>query len=295
MSTLDVRDLVVQFGWGSHSVMAVNHVSLSVGERSVLGLVGESGSGKSTVARAIVGLAPVKAGEILLDGEPIQSASVRATRQMRARRRKIQLVFQDPFASLNPRRTVGASIAEGLEAAGTTKRSQVRSETASLLELVRLDPGLADVLPATMSGGQRQRVAIARALAARPEVLIADEITASLDVSVQAATLNLVRDLQQQTGISMLFISHNLAVVRYLSDQICVMYSGQVVESGPARDVVDRPAEPYTKELIAAVPTMGAQATEGSVNASGADLEPGSTLPSTSEPRDAFAASPFHE
>jgi peptide/nickel transport system ATP-binding protein len=269
MTAFEVRDLVVRFGVGLHTVTAVDHVSLAVGDSSVTGLVGESGSGKSTVARAIVGLAPVSSGEILLDGEPIHPVSGRTTRQMLARRRRIQLVFQDPYASLNPRRTVGASIAEGLAAAGITKRSQVRSEIASLLELVRLDPGHANVLPSAMSGGQRQRVAIARALAAKPEVLIADEITASVDVSVQAAALNLIRDLQKRTQVSILFISHNLAVVRYLADQICVMHSGQIVESGPTTQVVDHPVEEYTKELIAAVPTVGIPTIEANFASSG--------------------------
>lgn len=256
MSTLEINDLVVRYGNGARAVTAVDHVSLRVGAGSIVGLVGESGSGKSTLARATVGLSPVLSGEILLDGEPIHPASGRPTRAMRARRRGLQLVFQDPYSSLDPRRTVGASIAEGVAAAGISRSRDVRAEVESLLDLVRLDPGHAQSLPTALSGGQRQRVAIARALAARPQVLIADEITAALDVSVQAAVLNLVRDLQSKTGVSVVFVSHNLSVVRYLADHVAVMQNGRVVESGPTDEVIQRPTNPYTRELIAAVPTV---------------------------------------
>jgi peptide/nickel transport system ATP-binding protein len=257
MSTLDVVDLSVTYGSAGHVTRAVDSVSLRVDGGSVLGLVGESGSGKSTLARALVSLAPVSGGSILLDGEPIHPVSGRVTRAMHARRRKLQMVFQDPYASLNPRRTVGASIAEGLAAAGIRRSSAVRTEVLSLLELVRLDPAHAQSLPSSLSGGQRQRVAIARALAARPEILIADEITAALDVSVQAATLNLLRDVQEETRVGMLFITHNLAVVRYLAHSVCVMRNGKFVEWGETDNVIDRPASPYTRQLIDAAPTVG--------------------------------------
>ncbi|HJP73267.1 MAG TPA: ABC transporter ATP-binding protein [Pseudonocardiaceae bacterium] len=259
MSTLEIKDLVIRFGGGAHAVTAADHVNLRVEGGSIVGLVGESGCGKSTLARAVVGLAPISSGEILLDGEPIHPASGRPTRAMRARRRRIQLVFQDPHASLDPRKTVGASIAEGVAAAGISGRDRVRAEVEALLDLVRLDSSHARSLPGALSGGQRQRVAIARALAAQPEVLIADEITSALDVSVQAAVLNLVRELQRRTGVSVLFISHNLAVVRYLADQVAVMRGGRVVESGATEEVIGGPADAYTRELIAAVPTIGGQ------------------------------------
>jgi peptide/nickel transport system ATP-binding protein len=256
MSTLQIRDLVVRFGVGPHAVNAVDRVSLDVGNGEVVGLVGGSGSGKSTLARALVGLAPISSGEILLDGDPIHPSSGRTTRTMRARRRRLQLVFQDPYASLDPRRRVGDTIAEGLAAAGIARRGDVRREVRSLLELVCLDPECDQLLPRQLSGGQRQRVAIARSLAARPDVLIADEITSALDVSVQGAVLNLVRDVQRQTGVSVLFISHNLAVVRYLANSIAVMNAGRIVEFASTDEITMRPTDPYTQELIAAVPTI---------------------------------------
>ncbi|MGW3957658.1 ABC transporter ATP-binding protein [Streptomyces sp. NPDC004752] len=256
MSALEIRDLVVMFGSGAHATAAVDRVSLTVEAGSVVGLVGESGSGKSTLARAIVGLAPISSGEILLDGEPIHPPDGRLTRSMRVRRRRIQLVFQDPYGALSPRRSIGSSIAEGVTAAGGGRRVDLRAEVRSLMELVRLDPKHENLLPRQLSGGQRQRVAIARALAARPEVLIADEITSALDVSVQGAALNLVRDVQQETGVSILFISHNLAVVRYMSERIAVMKDGRIVESSAADDITLRPTHPYTQQLVAAVPSM---------------------------------------
>ncbi len=227
-----IVDLTVRYG----RFTAVDRVSLEIPRGGIVGLVGESGSGKSTVARALVGLAPVVGGQ--LDGVP-------------PRRR--QLVFQDPYASLDPRMTVGASVAEGLR----LPRHERTTEVARLLGLVTLDPALASRYPRELSGGQRQRVAVARALGARPDLLIADEITSALDVSVQGAILNLVRDLRADLGLSVLFISHNLAVVRYVSDTIAVMHRGRLVEVGPTDEVVARPREQYTRTLLAAVPALG--------------------------------------
>jgi peptide/nickel transport system ATP-binding protein len=257
MGTLDVLDLHVTYGTATHATRAVDGVTLRVESGSVVGLVGESGSGKSTIARALVSLAPISGGSILLDGQPIHLSSGRVTRAMRRRSRMIQMVFQDPYASLNPRRTVGATIAEGLAAAGITRTSTVRSEVMSLLDMVHLDPSHAQALPGALSGGQRQRVAIARALAARPAVLVADEITAALDVSVQAAILNLLRDVQDQTQVGMLFITHNLAVVRYVADTVCVMLDGVLVESGPTDAVIEQPTSAYTRRLVEAAPSVG--------------------------------------
>jgi peptide/nickel transport system ATP-binding protein len=204
--------------------------------------VGESGSGKSTLARAAVGLVPVASGRILLDGQPLAP---------RRGRRPVQLVFQDPYSSLDPRMRVGASIAEAIPRDAGVDR---RAEVARLLGLVELDPERAHAYPGQLSGGQRQRVALARALAARPEVIVADEITSALDVSIQGTVLNLVRDLQRELGTSMLFISHNLAVVRYVATTIAVMYLGRIVEHGPAAQVLADPQHPYTRDLLAAVP-----------------------------------------
>ncbi|GAB3981023.1 ABC transporter ATP-binding protein [Plantactinospora veratri] len=236
MSDLVFDDVTVRYGTGRGRLTAVDAVRLTVPAGTVVGLVGESGSGKSTLARAAVGLAPLAGGRILLDGRPLP------------RRAPVQLVFQDPYSSLDPRMTVGASIAEAIpRRAGVAAKAEV----ARLLELVGLDPGLAGRYPAGLSGGQRQRVALARALAGRPEVIVADEITSALDVSIQGAVLNLVRDLQRRMRLSMLFISHDLAVVRYVSEIIAVMYLGRIVEYGPAAEVLDDPQHPYTRELLA--------------------------------------------
>lgn len=227
---------------------AVHAVDLTVPAGQVVGLVGESGSGKTTLARAAVGLTPLTAGRILLDGKPLRSAA------RRHERAPLQMVFQNPTSSLDPRMTVGESIAEAMPREVRRGAARRKAETARLLELVELPADSAVAYPAQMSGGQRQRVALARALAGRPDVIIADEITSALDVSIQGTVLNLVRDLQRRLNLSMLFISHNLAVVRYVSDVIAVMYLGRIVECGPADDVLLDPQHPYTTELLAAAP-----------------------------------------
>jgi len=239
VSELVFDEVTVRYGTARRRLTAVDRVHLAVPDGTVVGLVGESGSGKSTLARAAVGLAPVAGGRILLDGRPLP------------RRAPVQMVFQDPYSSLDPRMTVGASIAEAIPRGGRAGAA-ARVEVARLLELVGLEGDLAGRYPAGLSGGQRQRVALARALAGQPEVLIADEITSSLDVSIQGAVLNLVRDLQRRMRLSMLFISHDLAVVRYVSEIIAVMYLGRIVEYGPAVDVLSDPQHPYTRELLAA-------------------------------------------
>ncbi|EWM12512.1 ABC transporter ATP-binding protein [Kutzneria sp. 744] len=237
MSELRFDNVSVRYGGRRRGTTAVDTVSLTVGDGEIVGLVGESGSGKSSLARAAVGLAPVTSGRIELDGRP-------------APRRSVQMVFQDPYSSLDPRMTVGASIGEVTPRAVTDRRAEIRR----VLELVELDPGLARSFPGQLSGGQRQRVAVARVLAARPEVVIADEITSALDVSIQGTVLNLLRGLQRELGLSMLFISHNLAVVRYVASTVAVMYRGRIVEQGPADDVLRDPQHPYTRDLVAAIP-----------------------------------------
>jgi peptide/nickel transport system ATP-binding protein len=234
---LRFEDVTVRYG---HTT-AVDGVHLTVPKGQIVGLVGESGSGKSTLARAAVGLAPYS-GRILVDGLPVPT---------RGRHRPLQMVFQDPYSSLDPRMSIGESVAESIPG-GT--RHQRRSEVARLLELVHLDPARAGVRPAELSGGQRQRVALARALAGRPQVVIADEITSALDVSIQGAVLNLVRELQRDLGLSMLFISHNLAVVRYVATHVAVMHDGRIVEEGPTAQVLADPDHDYTRELLAAIP-----------------------------------------
>lgn len=243
MSTLRFESVTVRYG--HHTVL--DQVSLTVPDGHVVGLVGESGSGKSTLARTAVGLAPLHGGQVLLDGAPLTT---------RGRRRPVQMVFQDPFSSLDPRMTVGESISEALRRpdTGRLSRADRRTEVARLLELVHLDGGRAGQLPGQLSGGQRQRVALARALAGRPQVVIADEITSALDVSVQGAVLNLLRETQRELGLSMLFISHNLAVVRYVADHVAVMEGGRIVEHGPVAGVLENPQHDYTRQLLAAIP-----------------------------------------
>ncbi|WP_329585240.1 ABC transporter ATP-binding protein [Streptomyces sp. NBC_01005] len=264
MSELVFDSVSVRYG-GRRGLTAVDGVSLTVPTGKVIGLVGESGSGKSTLARAAVGLSPVSAGRVLLGGVDVRKLP---------RRRPLQMVFQDPYSSLNPRMTIGESITEAMPRDSKAAR---RAEVARLLELVNLDPDRAGQLPGEMSGGQRQRVALARALAGRPQALIADEITSALDVSVQGAVLNLVRSVQRQLDLSMLFISHNLAVVRHLSDIVAVMYLGRIVEAGPAEQVLTDPQHPYTRDLLDAAP---------SAHKSLFDLEPSATATADADPPD---------
>ena len=254
MTTLAASTVSVRFGHGDRGLTAVDRVDLEVPAGATVGLVGESGSGKSTLARALSGLTPLSEGEVLLDGEPVPKRHGGRTVD---RRRRIQMIFQDPFASLNPRMTVGDAVGEAAAVRGGVGRRARKAEVQHYLELVHLDPELAGRLPSRLSGGQRQRVAIARALAARPEVVIADEITSSLDVSVQSAILNLMRELRTELGISMMFVSHNLATVRYVSDTLAVMYLGRIVEVGATEAVVSAPQHPYTQALLAAVPRLG--------------------------------------
>ncbi len=246
MSELRFDHVSVRYGSRSTGLTAVDDVSLTIPSGSVVGLVGESGSGKSTLARAAIGLAPVTGGAITLDG--VDVAKLR-------RRHPIQMVFQDPFSSLDPRMAIGESIAEMIPRGTFSSAAAKRAEVGRLLKLVNLDPDRAGSLPGALSGGQRQRIGLARALAARPEVIIADEITSALDVSVQGSVLNLVRNVCAELELTMLFISHNLSVVRYLSDYIAVMYLGHIVELGPVDEVLNNAKHPYTRELLASVPT----------------------------------------
>ncbi|EPD69568.1 ABC transporter ATP-binding protein [Streptomyces sp. HGB0020] len=264
MSELRFEDVTVRYGTGRRAMKAVDGVSLTVPTGQVVGLVGESGSGKSTLARAAVGLAPVAAGRVLLDGRDVRH------RPARGSGRAVQMVFQDPYASLDPRMSAGDSVAEAIPRTGSAAR---RAEVTRLFGMVGLDAAHISSRPSELSGGQCQRVALARALAARPQIVVADEITSALDVSVQGTVLNLVRDLQQQTRLGMLFISHNLAVVRYVSDIIAVMYLGRIVECGPAQKVLTDPQHPYTRELLAAAPHRDGYAANSAREESGAVLD----------------------
>ncbi|MEO7773225.1 MAG: dipeptide/oligopeptide/nickel ABC transporter ATP-binding protein [Steroidobacteraceae bacterium] len=228
-------------------VHAVRDCSILICARETLALVGESGCGKSSLARAICGIVPIDAGSIRLHGRDLDNLPRAATR---AARRRIQMVFQDPDASLNPRHRIGAILAEPLEVAG--ERNPAR-RVAELLDLVQLDSALAARLPRELSGGQKQRVAIARALAVEPDVLVADEPLASLDVATAAAMIALLRELQQRLSFAVLFISHDLAAVRQLADRVAVMFRGRIVECDATARVLDAPTNSYTKLLARAV------------------------------------------
>jgi peptide/nickel transport system ATP-binding protein len=234
---------------------AVDGVSFDIRKGETFALVGESGSGKTTVARMVVGLLPPSSGNVVIDG-----VSMTDPRQAQARkklRRRIQMVFQDPYASLNPRFRVDAIIAEPIRAFGLIQgERQIKDRVGELLSLVGLHPDDGLKFPHEFSGGQRQRIAIARALSSEAEFIVCDEPTSALDVSVQAQILNLMRDLQDKFGLTYLFISHNLAVVRHMASRIGVMYLGRIVEIAPARELFNNPRMPYTKMLLGAVPDL---------------------------------------
>ncbi|CAN7438391.1 ATP-binding cassette domain-containing protein [Bosea sp. LjRoot237] len=233
-----------------NGLIALDDVSLDILRGDVVGVVGESGSGKSTLAGLAVGLAQPTSGEVLLDGAPMAELM---RDHAGAWRRRVQMVFQDSSSALNPRKSVARCLGETLALRGVPK-AQRESEIAELLTLVGLGPEIGPRLPHELSGGQRQRIGLARALAMKPEVLIADEPVSALDVSLQAQVINLLSRLTRELGLTLLFISHDLALVRTLCSRIVVMRKGAIVEQGPCLDVLDRPQHPYTQALIAAVP-----------------------------------------
>ena len=239
-------------GKNKSQVRALNNVCLDVNQGEIVGLVGESGSGKSTMARVIVGLQKHDSGELLYLDTPIPQ-----TRTLEDRR-KIQMIFQDPYSSLDPRMTVKQSILELLDTHDILPKEKRLDRCKELLSLVKLPESLLDSRPYAMSGGQRQRVAIARALSLNPNFLIADEAVSALDVSVQASIINLLADLRESLNLSILFISHDLAIVRLLCDRVNVINAGVIVESSPTMSLFDNPVHEYTRQLIAAVPKLDA-------------------------------------
>jgi len=231
-------------------LQALRGVDLAVGPGEIIGIVGESGCGKSTLGRCIAGLERPDSGAMLWQGAPLGSLKDRMRRA-----RRIQMVFQDPYASLNPRLSLRQTLAETLSVHGkAATAAERRDRVDALLQLVGLDPVLGDRLPHAISGGQRQRVSIARALAVEPQLLIADEPVSALDASVQAQIINLLEDLRDRLGIAILFIAHDLNVVRHISDRIAVMYLGEVVEVSPTTELFGHPSHPYTRGLLAAIP-----------------------------------------
>jgi len=234
---------------------AVTGVSFSIDKRETLALVGESGSGKSTVARMIVGLLPPTVGSVSIDGIDMWAPASAAERQKL--RRRLQMIFQDPYASLNPRWRVDRIIADPIKAFRlATDRAEIEQRVGELLRLVGLDPADGRKYPHEFSGGQRQRICIARALSSNPEFIVCDEPTSALDVSVQAQILNLMRDLQDRLGLSYFFISHNLAVVKHMAARIGVMYLGRIVELAPSSELFKSPRHPYSRMLIDALPDL---------------------------------------
>lgn len=262
MSYLEIKNLHTDFSQrgGSifnptkHAVRAVDGVTLSLEKGEILGLVGESGCGKSTLSRTIMQLVPPTSGSITLDGEDLSKLSAA---HVRRRRLEFQMIFQDPYASLNPRMTVSSTLAEAVRQRHPKLHGEALSNRVeTLMTTVGLDAKVMRKYPHEFSGGQRQRIAIARALAPEPKLIIADEPVSALDVSIQSQILNLIKSLQKDFGLTMIFISHDLGVVHYIADRIAVMHEGKIVECGPAGEVFHAPQAGYTQRLLASIPKL---------------------------------------
>ena len=254
---LETRDLTIEYrlsGAGPSKMMtAVRSVSISIAEGEILGLVGESGSGKSSLAKAVTGLVPVSRGQIFFDGIDLVGLSGRRRRPYGA---QIQMVFQDPYSSLDPSLPIGKTILEPLEVHKVGTGEERRRRVIEALRLVGLEEEHTERYPHQFSGGQRQRIAIARAIVGRPRVLICDEAVSALDVSTRNSVLNVLRRLRSELGLTMLFISHDLGVVRVLCDRAAVMLNGSIVETGPVESIYDTPESDYTRELLNAIPRL---------------------------------------
>lgn len=250
---LEVKHLKKYFRVASGINHAVDDVTFSVERGRTLGIVGESGCGKSTLGRTIIRLQDATAGNVYLGGRDVTKVKGRELRKMRE---KMQIIFQDPYSSLNPRFSVEQTLREPLEESHRFKRKEIREKTQALMEKVGIEKRLQTAYPHEMDGGRRQRVGIARAIALNPDLVVCDEPVSALDVSIQAQILNLLMQLQEEYQLTYLFVTHDLSVVRHISDDICVMYLGQLVEVAPTKELFDRPLHPYTKALLSAIPTI---------------------------------------
>lgn len=252
MALLEVEHLKKYFNVGAGVNHAVDDITFSIEKGRTMGVVGESGCGKSTLGRTIIRLLDATDGYVRLNGEDITYAKGRDLRKLRE---KVSIVFQDPYSSLNPRSSVESTIREPLQEAHRFSKAQINARTEELMDLVGIEERLRLAYPHEMDGGRRQRVGIARALALNPEFIMCDEPVSALDVSIQAQVLNLLMDLQEQMKLTYMFVTHDLSVVRHISDDICVMYLGQLVETSPSKELFLRPLHPYTKALLSAIPS----------------------------------------
>lgn len=250
---IEVRNLKKYFDTPAGKLHAVDDVSFQIEKGKTIGIVGESGCGKSTLGRTIIHLQESTDGQILLDGEDITHVNAKKLRRVRE---DMQIIFQDPYSSLNPRMTVEEIIEEPLLLSKRYNKKQIAEETERLMDLVGIEERLRASYPHELDGGRRQRVGIGRAIALRPKFIVCDEPVSALDVSIQAQVLNLLMDLQDEIGLTLMFITHDLSVVRHISSRICVMYLGQMVETCPTQELFERPLHPYTKALLSAIPSV---------------------------------------
>ena len=249
---IEVRNLKKYFKVAGGSLHAVDDVSFKVEKGRTMGIVGESGCGKSTLGRVMIHLIESTAGTILFDGQDVTHLSGRALKNYR---HQVSIIFQDPYSSLNPRMTVEQTLSEALLIMGKYKRAEIDGQVRRLVDLVGLDRRFMKAFPHELDGGRRQRVGIARALAIDPKFIVCDEPVSALDVSIQAQILNLLMDLREEHGLTYVFISHNMSVVKHIADDICVMYLGQLVETSPSEELFRKPMHPYTRALLSAIPS----------------------------------------
>lgn len=249
---IEVQNLKKYFPTPRGLLHAVDDVTFTIEKGKTLGVVGESGCGKSTLGRTIIHLHESTSGKVLLEGEPVNNLKGKA---LRAAREKMQIIFQDPYSSLDPRKTADQTIREPLLVSGKYSKKEIEEKTTELMDLVGIDERLRKAYPHELDGGRRQRIGIARALALDPKFVVCDEPVSALDVSIQAQVLNLLKKLQQDKGLTYMFVTHDMSVVRHISDDICVMYLGQVVEKCPSKELFKNPLHPYTQALLSAIPS----------------------------------------